>query len=229
MVGVVGALLSALGDVLVLGRPCSGRDFDRASGRVPPHVVADPTWRSLWNGAGLPARRIQAGTVIGCLGIALLQWPAMRGISRTLPAGRDRRVAEASAAAFAVAGVLTHQCCGSVVLAYRRAAEEDPGPDTGTRRAPRSATPLLALSTAATLGALATYSAGLTVSALRRPSPSSAWPSVVTPLSSVLVTLLGFGVLPAPIGGFARPASISIGLMTSFAVTAALDRRRGDE
>ncbi|GEO33544.1 DUF6796 family protein [Cellulomonas aerilata] len=228
LVGLTGALLSGIGDVLILGRPCSGRDFDHAAGMVPPHIDADATWRSLWNGAALPVRRIRAGTLTGDVGIALLQWRAMRGIGRTLPAGRERQIAEASATAFAVAGVLTHQCCGTVILAYRKAREEALGSDDEARRSPRSATPLLAISTAATLGALAAYSAGLTVAALRRPDSASAWQSVVTPLPSVMATLLSFGALPAPVGGYARPASISIGLMAYFAVTAASGQRWSD-
>lgn len=218
LVGFTGALLSGVGDVLILARPCSGRDFDQAAGMVPPHIDADNTWRSLWNGAALPVRRIRSGTLTGYVGIGLLQGLAMRGISRTLPAGRERRIAQASATAFA--GVLTHQCCGTVILAYKKAIEDALGSDDATRRSPRSATPLLAISTAATLGALAAYSAGLAVAALRRRDSASAWQSFVTPLPSVMLTLLSFGALPAPFGGYARPASISIGLMTYFAVTA---------
>jgi len=229
LVGLTGALLSAIGDVLILGRPCSGRDFDHAAGMVPAHIEADTAWRSLWNGAALPARRVHAGTLTGHVGIGLLQWLALRGISRTLPAGREQRVAEASATAFAVAGVLTHQCCGTVILAYQKAIDEAVGSDDETRRSPRSATALLAISTAATLGALAAYSAGLTVAALRQRDSASAWQSLVTPLPPVVVTLLSFGALPAPVGGYARPASISIGLMTYFAVTAASGQRWSDQ
>jgi hypothetical protein len=103
--------------------------------------------------------------------------------------------------------------------------EEPLGSDDEARRAPRSATPLLAISTAATLGALAAYSASLTVAALRRRDSAGAWQAVVTPLPSVMATLLSFGALPAPVGGYARPASISIGLMAYFAITAASDQR----
>jgi len=84
---------------------------------VPSHIDADNKWRSLWNGAALPARRIHAGTLTGYVGIGLLQWQAMRGISRTIHDGRARRIAGASATAFAVSGVLTHQCCATVILA----------------------------------------------------------------------------------------------------------------
>jgi hypothetical protein len=195
---------------------------------VPAYIEADGTWRSLWNGTALPVRRIRAGSLTGHVGIGLLQCLAMRGLSRTLPDGRERRIAEASATAFAVAGVLTHQCCGTVILAYKKAIDEAHGSGDETRRSPRSATPLLAISTAATLGALAAYSASLTVAALRRRGSAAAWQSVVTPLPSVMVTLLSFGALPAPVGGYARPASISIGLMTYFALTAASGQRSSD-
>ena len=132
-----------------------------------------------------------------------------------------RRAATASASAFAVSGVLTHQCCAGVVLAHRRARHDVPGPG----RAPRGGTRLLALSTAASLGSLAVHSASLTVSALRRRQPGPAWRSAVTPFPSVLAALLTFGALPAPVGGYARPASISIGLMTYFAVAATSGQR----
>src|SRR3954454_6165949 len=124
LVGLTGAVLSAVGDVLVLGRPCSGREFDHGVGVVPPDVDADDRWRSLWNGAALPVRRVEAGTLVGVVGIGLLQLLALGGISRTLRPGPARKVAAVSAVAFAVSGVVTHQCCGTVILAYRRAAED---------------------------------------------------------------------------------------------------------
>jgi hypothetical protein len=225
LVGLTGALLTAIGDVLILGRPCSGRDFDQAAGRVPSHIDADTTWRSLWNGAALPARRIHAGTLAGHVGIGLLQWLAMRGISRTVRAGRERRIAAASATAFAVSGVITHQCCATVILAYKRAAEDAVESDNGARQSPRSGTRLLAVSAAASLGALAAFSASLTVAALRHRSSGFAWRSAVTPFPFVMAALSTFGLLPAPVGGYARPASISIGLLTYFAITAAAGRR----
>src|SRR5918997_5778073 len=113
VVGLTGALLSGIGDMLMLGRPCSGRDFDQAADRVPPHIEADNKWRSMWNGAALPTRRIQAGTLTGHVGIGLLQWLALLGISRTIEDGRGRTVAQAAATAFAVSGVLTHQGCAT--------------------------------------------------------------------------------------------------------------------
>jgi hypothetical protein len=226
LLGLTGSLLSAVGDVLILGRSCSGREFDRAAGMVPPHLDADDRWRSLWNGADLPVRRVHAGALVGDVGIGLLQGLALRGLSRALPAGPERSVAAAAASAFAVAGVLTHQCCATVVLAHRR-ARHDPSGSRAGGRGPRGGTRLLAVSTAASLGSLAAFSASLTVSALRRRRPGPAWRSVVTPFPPVLAALLTFGVLPAPVGGYARPASISLGLMTYFAVaaTSGQDRR----
>src|SRR5918997_4303635 len=165
IVGLTGALLTGIGDVLILGRPCSGRDFDEAAGMVPAHIDADNKWRSLWNGAALPARRIHVGTLTGYVGIGLLQWLAMRGISRTIHTGPERRIAAASATAFTVSGVITHQCCATVILAYKRAMEDALESNTGARRSPRSGTRLLAVSTAASLSALAVFSASLTVAA----------------------------------------------------------------
>jgi hypothetical protein len=221
LVGLTGALLSGIGDVLILGRSCSGRDFDQAVGLVPAHIDADPRWRSMWNGAPLPTRRIHAGTLAGYVGIGLVQWLALRGIGRTIPAGRERKIATASATAFAVSGVITHQGCATVILAYKRAMEEALESMDGDSRSPRSATRLLAVGAAATLGALAVFSSSLTVAALRHRNSAPSWWSAVTPLPCVLATLSTFGRLPAPVGGYARPASISVGLMTYFAITAA--------
>jgi hypothetical protein len=86
-------------------------------------------------------------------------------------------------------------------------------------------TRLLTISAAASLSALAIFSASLTVEALGRRNSAPAWWSAVTPLPCVMATLLTFGVLPAPVGGYARPASISIGLMTYWAITAASGQR----
>ena len=223
--GLAGALLSGIGDVLILGRSCSGRDFDRAADMVPPHIDSDNRWRSLWNGAALPVRRIQAGTLTGYVGIGLLQWLALRGIGQTIHAGRERRVAAVAATAFAASGVLTHQCCATVILAYKRATEDALESSDGAPIMPRSDIRLLAVSAAATLSALAVFSASDTAAAHRARSSAPAWWSTVTPFPCVLATLLTFGYLPAPVGGYARPASISIGLMTYFAVTAASGRR----
>jgi hypothetical protein len=225
LVGLTGALLAAIGDVLILGRPCSGRDFDQAVGMVPPHIDADNKWRSLWNGAALPARRIHVGTLTGYVGIGLLQWLGMRGLSRTIDDGCARRIAGASATAFAVSGVLTHQCCATVILAYKRATGDTLESTKNARLSPRSGTQLLAISAATSLSALAVFSASLTVAALRHRNSAPAWWSAVTPLPCVMATLLTFGVLPAPVGGYARPASISIGLMTYWAITAASGER----
>ncbi|MET1004285.1 MAG: DUF6796 family protein [Propionibacteriaceae bacterium] len=218
LIGLAGAVLSGIGDVLILGRPRSGLDFDRAVDMIPPHIVADPRWRSLWNGATLAPRRIHLGTVTGLVGIGVLQGLGLRGIARTVTTGRLRSLSTASATAFAASGVLTHLCCGVVILAYRRAA----GTGTADRAhpAPRSATPLLAASAAATLAALAAFSGGLTVEAFRRTSAASRW-TAVTPFPCVLATLLTFGALPAPVAGYLRPASMSIGLLAYFGVAAA--------
>ena len=81
------------------------------------------------------------------------------------------------------------------------------------------ATPLLAASAVGVFGALALFSGNLTIEALRRDPPASRW-ALVTPLPCVLSTLLGFGLLPAPVAGYLRPASMSIGLLLYFAVTA---------
>jgi len=221
LVGLAGALLTGIGDMLILGRPCSGRDFDQAAGMVPPHIETDNTWRSLWNGAALPTRRIYAGTLAGDVGIRLLQWLALRGISRTIHDGRERRIAAASATPFAVSGVITHQCCATVILAYKQATGDVVESNDDTRPSPRAGTRLLEASAAGSLGALAAFSASLTAAALRRGGPASVWRSGVTPFPCVMATLLTFGHLPAPVGGYARPASISIGLMTYFAITAA--------
>jgi hypothetical protein len=222
LVGLAGAVLSGIGDVLILGRPCSGREFDGAEGMVPPHIDADRRWRSLWNGAAFAPGRVHVGTVTGLVGIGFLQWRGMRGIARAVRPGLPRRLATASAAAFAVSGCLTHVCCATVVLAYRRSAETGTDPADGLRRSPRSATTLLAVSAVGALGALAVFSGSVTIAALRcRDGAATLW-VVVTPFPCVLSSLLTFGVLPAPVAGFLRPASMSIGLVVYFAVTAAL-------
>ncbi len=135
-----------------------------------------------------------------------------------------RCLATASTTAFAVSGVLTHVCCGTVILAYRRAAETGTEPAAGTRPSPRSATTLLAASAVGALSALAAFSASLTIEALRRNPAPTVW-ALVTPLPCVMSTLLTFGFLPAPVAGYVRPASMSIGLIIYFAVTAASDGR----
>ena len=224
VVGLAGAILSGIGDVLILGRSSSARDFDRAEGVIPPHIDADRRWKSLWNGAMLAPSRIHAGTLTGVVGIGLLQWLGMRGIAGSIRPGVLRRLATASATAFAVSGVLTHVCCGTVILAYRRAAETGTEPAAGTRPSPRSVTTLLAASAVGALSALAAFSASLTIEALRRNPAPTVW-AFVTPFPCVMSTLLTFGFLPAPVAGYVRPASMSIGLIIYFAVTAASDGR----
>lgn len=226
LMGLGGAVLSAFGDVLILARPSSGRDFDQARGLLPAHIEADDAWRSLWNGVRHTPRRVHLGTVTGLVGIGALQWLGLRGVARAIRPGALRQLALGSAAGFAVTGCLTHLWCGSVILDYRQAVQAPIVPAAGPRRpAPRSATTPLAVSATGALGALAVFSSSLVVAAVRgRSTAPTVW-AVVTPLPCVLATLLTFGSLPAPVGGYARPASMSIGLMVYFAVTAASAER----
>jgi hypothetical protein len=220
LVGLSGAILTAVGDVLILGRSCSGAEFDQAAGVIPPHIDATHRWRSLWNGASFSPGRIQVGTVSGLIGIGVLQWLSMHGIGRAIRPGPLRNLAEASAAAFAVSGVLTHLSCGMVILAYQQAAT-DVASTAGARPSPPSATRLFGISAVGSLGALALFSSSLMIAALRRRLNAPIVWSMVTPFPCVLTTLLTFGALPAPVGGYLRPASISTGLLTFFAVAAA--------
>ena len=154
MLGLAGAVLSGVGDVLILGRGCSGREFDDATGRIPQNIDADPRWRSLWNGASVAPGRLQVGTVIGVVGIGVLQSAGLRA-------------ALVAAIRHGDAGVQRDRDRGS------RAGSGLDADGAGGRDA----------------------------------------------LSCVLATLLTFGALPAPIGGYTRPASMSIGLAVSFAVS----------
>ena len=224
LIGLAGAVLTGIGDVLVLGRPSSGRDFDQAAGVVLPHIDADNRWRSMWNGAVLSPRRIHLGTISGLVGIGLLEWLSLRGISRALHPGGHRRVAAGSATAFALSGTLTHLSCGLVILAYRKALATEAEPKA--RPSPRSVTGLLGVSAAGSLGSLAVFSVNQVVAALRGRSDAPLVSSIVTPLPCVAATLGTFGALPAPIGGYARPASISTGLLVYFAVAAIAEQRR---
>ena len=222
--GLAGALLAAVGDVAILARPVSGRDFDRANGLVPP-PLADERWRSLWNGVELSGSRIRVGTATGLVGIGLLSGCALAGAARGLPAGPQRVVGTVSVAVFAVAGGLTHYCCGAGVLARQaiRAGEwegEARSPDVAPDLAPDRPRGLLTASAVATLAALAVLSLDLTLAAHRR---GHDWrrQAGVTPFPWVLASLATTGRLPAPVGGFLRPASISCGLLVALALAAA--------
>jgi hypothetical protein len=221
VLGLAGAVLSAVGDVLILGRPCSGQEFDAALGRIPPNVDADPRWRSLWNGASFAPSRLRAGTLVGCVGVGVLQWMGLHAAARAVPPGRLRRLATLSAGGFALSGVLTHLGCGTVILAYWRAAERAVEATGGRLSSPRSATTLLAVSAFGALGTLAVFSGAVIAAAVRGPNSASRGWALATPFPCVLATLSTFGALPAPIGGYARPASISIGLAVHFGVAAA--------
>lgn len=206
---LVGAALAVAGDVLILGRAASGADFDRAVGVVTPAEGDGDRWRSLWNGVAHSPVRIRAGTVTGVLGIGLLTATGLGGAAREIDPGPLRSTTIAAAAAFAVSGVATHVACGSVITVHQQAR-------AGTGRSTRPLTRLLAVSAAGSLLSLATVSAGLTVAAARgrRPVPTR-W-SWLGPFPPVLVNLLTFGHLPGPFGGYARPASISLGLLAYF-------------
>ena len=225
LIGLAGAILTGIGDVLILGRPSSGSDFDQAAGIVPPHIDADHRWRSMWNGAVLPPGRVHLGTISGLVGIGLLEWLSLRGISRAIHPGAHRRVAEGSATASALSGMLAHLICGMVILAYQKTLATAAEPIGEARPSPRSVTGLLGVGAVGSLGSLAVFSVNQVVAALRGRSDVPIASSVVTPLPPVLATLATFGTLPAPIGGYARPASISTGLLVYFAVSAAAEQR----
>lgn len=221
LVGLAGAVLSGIGDVLVLGRSASGRDFDRAAGVVPSHIDPQKRWRSLFNGVPLAPTRIHLGTLVGVVGIGVLQQVGLRGIASTARPGGPRHLAAGAATGFAVTGTVAHLCCGSVILAYKRASTTFVEPYDRPRPSPRSATALLAASATGAFTALAIFSGSMTATALRRQGNAMTSRVVVTPFACVVSTLVTFGVLPAPVGGWARPASMSIGLLVYFAVTAA--------
>ena len=205
MLGLAGAVLSGVGDVLILGRTCSGREFDDATGRIPPNIDADPRWRSLWNGASFAPGRLHVGTVIGVVGIGVLQCGGTEAAARSVPPGRFRRLATVSAAGFALSGVLTHLGCGTVIRAYRRSAERTPDApdrrqlvaairhdDAGGERArrPRHAGRL---------------QRGRDRGGRARSGPDAEGRAVVTPFPCVLATLLTFGCcLPRSGGTSAR-------------------------
>ena len=226
---MAGAALAALGDVLLLGRRASGADFDQAVGVVPEHIEADATWRSLWNGAGLSRRRIWAGTLCGVVGIPLLAGTGLRASVRAVEPGALRDVSAAAAGAFAVSGVLTHAACGAVVLAYRREVATVAGAPATRRPSPGSVTRLLGVSTVVCLGSLAVMSSCAAIAALSGRSSAPTMSSAASPFPCVGATLLTFGLLPYPLGGYARPASISTGLLLHFCFAAASARLRRRE
>lgn len=216
MVGLVGGALAAAGDVLILGRPVSGRDFDRATGLVPAGLADGDRWRSLWNGVPLSAGRIRLGTLIGIGGIGLLAAGGLGGAARAVPPGPLRDLAVASVAVFAVAGASTHQRCAAGVLTRRRRGARE-GSEDHDRPVPPDG--LLAATAAATLGSLAVLSLVLTEAA-RRNGPGW-WREVLrTPFPWVAAALATNGRLPAPVGGYLRPASISSGLLLSLTARA---------
>lgn len=203
---LAGAALAVAGDILILGRAVSGPDFDSAVGVLPSDLAEGDRWRSLGNGVVHSPSRVRAGTVTGVLGIGLLSATGLLSTARTIAPGRLRSMAYAAAATFAVAGTATHVACGSTITAHRLSSV-GPGP------APNR---LLMLSAAGSLLSLATLSGALTAAGLRglRPAPTR-W-SLVGPFPPVALALLTFGHLPRPLGGYARPASISLGLLAYF-------------
>jgi hypothetical protein len=84
----------------------------------------------------------------------------------------------------------------------------------------------LGVSATATLSALAVFSADMNVRGLCSPAAGPAWAAFVTPFPFVLFTLLTFGALPAPLGGYLRPASISTGLLLYLVVETAATTQR---
>ncbi len=215
---LVGAALTVAGDVLILGRAVSGPDFDRAAGVLPPDLADGDRWRSLWNGVVHSRSRVRAGTVTGVVGIGLLASTGLGAAAQEIEPGALRATTIAATAAFAISGAATHVACGLIITAHQQAR-------SGAGRSTRSLTRLLSVSAAGSLLSLATVSAGLTVAAAcgRRPAPTDrSWVGLIfaEPFPPVLVALLTFGHLPGPLGGYARPASISLGLLAYQAVGA---------
>ena len=222
LAGLGGAVLTGVGDVLQLGRPCSGSDFDQAAGLVPPHIEVEERWRSLWNGAVLPRRRIQVGTLTGLIGIGLSGF-GTQAVTRAIHPGALRWIASASAAAATLLGAITHFSTGKVILAYKQASATGVEATAGPQRSPSAS--LLAVSAVGSLSALAVFSIDLAAAALLGRSAAPIVWKLVSPLPCVAATLLTFGFLPAPIGGYARPASISIGSIAYWAAIAASAER----
>ena len=220
LVGLAGALLTGIGDVLILGRPMSGADFDRAARVAPAFVGPRDPWRSLWNGAVLSRRRVRLGGAVGLVGIGL-QGFALQSEAGLVHPELLQCAAAVSGSAFAVSGALTHQACAAVILAYQEALAAGITSWGEAEPSLRPLTNLLAVSAVASLGALAVFSAAVTYGARLRHDAGPSWQEVATPLPCVALALVAARVLPAPLGGYARPASMSIGLLTHFVVVAA--------
>ncbi len=212
MIGLAGAALTAIGDVLILGRNFSGPDFDHAS------VCSRAT--SSWSADGN-----RCGTVPSSRRAASASDNRWAGRDRSPGGqacwdhpyddpGRLRGLAAVSAAAFAVSGVLTH------------AAERWSGrPACGAERSRTNRRPALPPATSRRTrwprASLTGFSVG------RRPRPGEVPAAASSRRSArrcrVCWNSADFGV--GARGGYARPASISIGLMVFFTlVGASLER-----
>jgi hypothetical protein len=120
-------------------------------------------------------------------------------------------------------GAITHFSTGKVILAYKQASATGVEATAGPQRSPSAS--LLAVSAVGSLSALAVFSIDLAAAALLGRSAAPIVWKLVSPLPCVAATLLTFGFLPAPIGGYARPASISIGSIAYWAAIAASAER----
>jgi hypothetical protein len=223
LAGLGGAVLTGIGDVLQLGRPCSGADFDQAAGLIPPNIDVEERWAVLveWRSPpaaphpGRDAHRPRRHRSVGVRDTSGHSSdpsgsPSQHGISfRRCPT---------------LSGAIAHFSCRKMILAYKQASATRIEPTVGGQPSPP--TSLLAVGAVGSLSALAIFSIDQAAAGLLGRSAAPILSTLVTPFPFVAATLLTFGFLPAPIGGYARPASISIGLMTYWAIAAASAKRR---
>ncbi|MGL5851334.1 MAG: DUF6796 family protein [Phycicoccus sp.] len=217
--GVAGAVVTGVGDVLILGRPVSGADFADGVGAAPAFADARAT-ASFWNGVDVGTDRVWWGALIGVIGIGVLERHGLATLVGSVRPRALRQLGQAAVTLFAVFGVAVHFAFGPLLLGYRQAAAA--GGDTWSRTAAplADATGLVLLGGGVSLGALAVVSIVLAVGAFRDRVPMPRWAALATPVVLVVAALLVADLLPAPVGGLVYPAWISVGLLLFFMLVA---------
>ncbi|MGL5929449.1 MAG: DUF6796 family protein [Dermatophilaceae bacterium] len=225
--GVAGAVLTGIGDVLMLGRMVSGADFAEGVGVAPIFADAEVV-ASFWNGVDVGTGRVWWGALIGVVGIGVLERYGLSTLVGDLRSAVLRTVGRAAVTVFAVFGVAVHFAFGPLLLGYRQAAVAGAATWSRTAAPLADATDLVMLGGVASLGALAVVSAALAVGLFRDRAPLPRWTALATPIVLVVAALLVAGRLPSPVGGLVYPAWISAGMLVFFVLVAGCSGERAD-
>lgn len=205
VLGIVGSLAVAVGDMFLLGNPVSAKTFSA---------------RKLDNLLHVSPRNMWIGHTVGVLAIPLVMFGVYQIYLGLVPAGRLAALVPVGIMIFMmVVGAAAHACfafLGGALQLQRRLGAEAGSPVDDLVKTHRK---LLRTLFVGFLASLVAGSIAFAWVVLTGETLYPKWVAATNPLVLLIVLGLIEGVLPAPFGGYIRPANGNIAFAVFFAIS----------